>query len=189
MKARFTHIKEVALAAVFSALGVVVAPFFWFPFFGTKAYPAQHMVNALTGVLLGPLWAGIVATFTGIIRNAIGIGSPYAFPGGIPGGVVVGCVYWLLSKFKKAGKTPLLSALFEPIGTLFIGATVSIYLVAPWLGTPDLLSLLEKGPLTALLLLWSGWAISCVSGSMIGFMILLTLNRANITRETLLRGK
>ncbi len=185
MEARSTRMKKMALAAVFSALGVVIAPFFWFPFLGTKAYPGQHMINALTGVLLGPLWAAVVAIFTGIIRNAFGIGSLYAFPGGIPGGVVVGIVYWLLSKFKKTGKAPLLSALFEPVGTLFIGATVSIYLIAPWLETPKLLSLLESGPLIALLLLWSGWAISCVPGSVLGFITLLTLDRAKITRETL----
>lgn len=185
MEARSTHMKKMALAAVFSALGVVIAPFFWFPFLGTRAYPGQHMINALAGVLLGPLWAAVVAIFTGIIRNAFGIGTLYAFPGGIPGGVVVGIVYWLLRKFKKTGKVPLLSALFEPVGTLFIGATVSICLVAPWLGTQKLLSLLESGPLTALLLLWSGWAVSCVPGSVLGFIILLTLDRAKITRETL----
>lgn len=185
MEARSAHMKKMALAAVFSALGVVIAPFFWFPFLGTRAYPGQHMINALAGVLLGPLWAAVVAIFTGIIRNAFGIGTLYAFPGGIPGGVVVGIVYWLLRKFKKTGKVPLLSALFEPVGTLFIGATVSICLVAPWLGTQKLLSLLESGPLTALLLLWSGWAVSCVPGSVLGFIILLTLDRAKITRETL----
>lgn len=185
MEARSTHMKKMALAAVFSALGVVIAPFFWFPFLGTRAYPGQHMINALAGVLLGPLWAAVVAIFTGIIRNAFGIGTLYAFPGGIPGGVVVGIVYWLLRKFKKTGKVPLLSALFEPVGTLFIGATVSISLMAPWLGTQKLLSLLESGPLTALLLLWSGWAVSCVPGSVLGFIILLTLDRAKITRETL----
>ena len=185
MEARSTHMKKMALAAVFSALGAVIAPFFWFPFLGTSAYPGQHMINALAGVLLGPLWAAVVAIFTGIIRNAFGIGTLYAFPGGIPGGVVVGIVYWLLRRFKKTGKIPLLSALFEPVGTLFIGATVSICLVAPWLGTQKLLSLLESGPLTALLLLWSGWAVSCVPGSVLGFAILLTLNRAGITRETL----
>jgi energy coupling factor transporter S component ThiW len=185
MEARSTHMKKMALAAVFSALGVVIAPFFWFPFLGTRAYPGQHMINALAGVLLGPLWAAVVAIFTGIIRNAFGIGTLYAFPGGIPGGVVVGIFYWLLRKFKKTGKVPLLSALFEPVGTLFIGATVSIYLIAPWLGTQKLLSLLEGGPLTALLLLWSGWAVSCVPGSVLGFIILLTLDRAKITRKTL----
>lgn len=185
MEARSTHMKKMALAAVFSALGVVIAPFFWFPFLGTRAYPGQHMINALAGVLLGPLWAAVVAIFTGIIRNAFGIGTLYAFPGGIPGGVVVGIVYWFLRKFKKTGKVPLLSALFEPVGTLLIGATVSICLVAPWLGTQKLLSLLESGPLTALLLLWSGWAVSCVPGSVLGFIILLTLDRAKITRETL----
>lgn len=189
MKTRSTDIKDIALATVLSALGVVIAPFFWFPFLGTQAYPGQHMINAVTGVLLGPLWAAVVATSIGIIRNVIGVGSPYAFPGGIPGGVIVGIVHWLLIRFKKTGRVPLLSALFEPVGTLCIGATVSLYLVAPWLGTQYLLSLFDNGFLTALLLLWSGWAISCIPGSILGFIILLTLRKAKITKKAFFREK
>lgn len=189
MEAKSTDTKRIALATVLSALGVVIAPFFWFPFLGTQAYPGQHTINAVTGVLLGPLWAAVVATSIGITRNIFGIGSPYAFPGGIPGGVIVGIVHWLLIRFKKTGKVPLLSALFEPVGTLCIGATVSLYLVAPWLGTQDLLSLFDKGFLTALLPLWSGWAVSCVPGSILGLIILLTLHKAEITRKAFFSEK
>jgi energy coupling factor transporter S component ThiW len=181
--------KRVALAAVLSALGVVIAPLFWFPFIGTKAYPGQHMINAIAGVFLGPLWAAVVATFIGIIRNAVGVGSLYAFPGGIPGGVVVGAAYWLLRKSKKTGRFPFVSALFEPVGTLFIGAPLSLYLVAPLLGTSSLTCLFEEGFLVALLLLWSGWAVSCVSGSVLGFLILLILSKAGITKNVLFGEK
>jgi len=35
---------------------------------------------------VGPLWAAIAAIIIGIIRNALGVGTIYAFPSGIPGG-------------------------------------------------------------------------------------------------------
>jgi energy coupling factor transporter S component ThiW len=189
LKVKFVRVRKIALASVLSALGVVMAPFLWFPFLTTKAYPGQHMINALTGVLLGPLWAAVTAIFIGIIRNALGIGTIYAFPGGIPGGVIVGTVYWLLKKMKKSGKTLLSSALFEPFGTVFIGATMALYLVAPWIGDVRLLSQLEKGPWVALLILWSGWALSSISGSILGFIALLVLNKMKINRETLFGEK
>lgn len=189
VKVEFVQVRKIALVSVFSALGVIIAPFFWFPFLTTKAYPGQHMINALTGVLLGPLWAAVAAVFIGLIRNALGIGTIYAFPGGIPGSVVVGSVYWLLKKMKKTGRIPLLSALFESVGTVFIGATIALHLVAPWIGDVRLLSQLEKGPLIALLILWSGWALSSVSGSILGFTILLVLNKMKINRETLFGEK
>lgn len=189
MKPEFVKVKKIALVSVLSALGVIIAPFFWFPFLTTKAYPGQHMINTLAGVLLGPLWAAVAAVIIGLIRNMLGIGTIYAFPGGIPGGIVAGSIYWLLRKMKKTGRTLLLSALFEPFGTVFIGATLALYSVAPWIGDVRLLSQLERGPLVTLLILWSGWAISSVPGSILGFIVLLVLNKMKINRETLFGEK
>lgn len=189
MKPETAYVKKIAFVSVFSALGVVIAPLFWFPFLTTKAFPGQHLINALTGVLLGPLWAAVSALFIGIIRNALGIGTVYAFPGGIPGGMVVGIVYQILKWFKKSGKIASIAAFFEPLGTVFIGATLALFLVAPWIGDVELLSRLEDAPLIALFTLWSGWAVSSVSGSVLGFVILLVLNRVKISRETLFGEK
>jgi len=186
MKEKTIQAKKLALISIFSALAVAIAPFAWFEFFGTKANPTQHTVNALLGVLVGPFWTAIAAIIIGTIRNALAIGSIYAFPGGIPGGIVVGVVYWLLKRLKLCEKIRLASALAEPIGTVLIGATLSLYLVAPWIGTVKTLDLLSKeGPLLAYVIFGAGWALSSVSGSILGFSILLILNRAEISRETL----
>ena len=190
MRATTVYAKKLALLAVFSALGVAIAPFAWFEFLGTKANPTQHMINALLGVLLGPFWAALAAVFIGIIRNALGIGTFYAFPGGIPGGVVVGGIYWFLKHLKISEKTRLVSALTEPIGTVFIGAPLALFLVAPWMGTTNLLDLMTgEGPLLAFLIFGAGWVLSCVPGSIMGFVILLLLNRVGISRETLFGEK
>jgi len=190
MKTSSVYIKKLALIIVFSALGVVLAPFSWFEFLGSKAYPTQHMVNAILGVLAGPMWAVAAAIIIGGIRNLLGIGTFYAFPGGIPGGIVVGTAYWLLKRFKVSGKARLASALTEPIGTVLIGVPLALFLIAPWIGTQKLLDLTSKeGALLAFLIFGTGWALSCIPGSILGFIILLMLDRIGINRETLFGEK
>ena len=178
MKTRVTYAKKSAIVIVFSALGVAIAPFFWFWFLGTKAYPTQHMINAILGVLIGPFWAAIAAIFIGTIRNMLGIGTFYAFPGGIPGGIVVGIVCWFLKRLKLSEKARSISAFAEPIGTLLIGVPLSLFLLAPDLAA-------EEGAFFAFLILGSGWALSCIPGSVIGFIILLIVDRAGINKEIL----
>jgi energy coupling factor transporter S component ThiW len=194
MNTSIIHVKKLALVIVFSALGIAMSPFTVFVVFGTKANPTQHMVNAILGVLVGPFWAAIAAIFIGTIRNMLGIGTIFAFPGGIPGGIVVGITYWILKHLKRSGKTRLISALSEPIGTLLIGVPLALFLVAPWIGpqgfSKDLLNLTAKeGPWLAFLILGSWWGLSCVPGSIIGFIILLILKKIGISRETLLGEK
>jgi len=194
MKMGAVHVKKLALVAVFSALGVAISPFTVFVVLGTKANPTQHMLNAILGVLAGPFWAAVAAIFIGAIRNMLGTGTPYAFPGGIPGGVVVGATYWILKHLKRSKKTSLISALTEPIGTLLIGVPLALYLVAPWIGpqgfSKDLLNLIAgEGPLLALLILGGWWGLSCVPGSIVGFLVLLILNKVAINRETLFGEK
>lgn len=186
MKMETTYIKKIALTIVFSALGVVISPFSWFVVFGTKANPTQHMINAILGILLGPAWAALAAIFVGTIRNMLGMGTVYAFPGGIPGGIVVGVVYWALKRLKRSEKIRLMAALTEPIGTLLIGVPLALFLVAPWLGTQNLLALTtQEGALLAFLIFGAGWALSCIPGSIIGFVIILILKKMGISRETL----
>jgi energy coupling factor transporter S component ThiW len=190
MKNGVLHVKKLALVVVFSALGVAISPFSWFVVFGTKANPTQHMINSILGVLVGPFWAAIAAIFIGAIRNMLGIGTIYAFPGGIPGGIVVGVTYWLLKRLKRGEKTRLIAALTEPIGTVLIGAPLALFLVASWVSTISLLDLIAKeGALIAFLIFGAGWALSCVPGSIIGFIILLILKRIGISRKTLFGEK
>lgn len=194
MKTEATYVKNLAVVVVFSALGVVLSPFTGFPVFGTIANPTQHMINAILGVLLGPFWAASAAIIIGTIRNTLSIGTVYAFPGGIPGGIVVGMVYWFLKRLKRSEKTRLISALTEPIGTLLIGAPLALFLVAPWMGpqgySGKLLDLTaNEGSLFAFFIFGGWWALSCIPGSIVGFIILLILKRVEISRETLFGEK
>jgi len=170
-----TVVRRSVLAGLLSALGVAISPFLWFPLLASRAYPGQHAINAVAGVLLGPWWAALVAALTGSIRIALGVGTIYAYPGGIPGAFVVGSVAWLLRRlgFERVE----LAALTEPIGTVLIGGTLATYLFAPWLGHAEMAG--------ALLVVWAGWAVSSVPGCLIGLLALEVLRRVGITREAL----
>jgi len=165
------NIKQVSLATMLIALGVVISPFLWFPILASKAFPGQHIVNAVAGVLLGPLWAAFIALCIGLIRMSLGIGTIFSMPGGIPGALVVGLFHWLLRRSRV--RQLELAALTEPIGTIFIGGTLAVYLVAP-LVARDML----------LIPVWIGWSLSSVPGAVVGFLILEALRAAGFTRET-----
>jgi len=178
-------IRKISLLIALTAVGVIIAPLAWFPFISTKAFPGQHLVNAMAGVLLGPWLAAIAAILIGIIRNALGIGTIYAFPGGVPGAIVVGLAYLLT----RNARNPLLrysAALLEPIGTVLIGGTLSIFLVAPAVGDIRLLGAIEQYGLYSFLpIFWAGWAASSVPGSIIGYLVLLTLDKSGLLGQLL----
>jgi len=177
--------KRISLFIVLVSLGVIIAPLFWFPFFTTKAYPGQHMINSLAGVMLGPWWAAAAAILIGFIRNILGIGTIYAFPGGIPGGVIVGITYLLMRRFKRPA-IKYLAVLTEPIGTVLIGGTLSLAVIAPIIGDPRLLGAMgQYGFWYFLPIFWSGWALSSIPGSIIGYIILLALDRIGVMSQIL----
>jgi energy coupling factor transporter S component ThiW len=151
--------RKVTLSAILIALTVILSPIY-FPVGATKCQPFQHMVNVLTGIILGPWYAVFVALVTGIIRNNFGLGTIYAFPGGIPGGLIVGLVYRYLKETDYA-------ALTEPLGTVVIGATLSAMVVAPW-----------QGHSMSLAVFWIAFATSSIPGCLIGFLILKALRRS-----------
>ena len=167
---------RLTLISFFTALGVVLSPF-WIPILASKAFPGQHLINSLAGVILGPIDAAIIAILVGLIRNMYGIGTIYAFPGGIPGGVIVGITYIILKNFSGSRRARLISIWMEPVGTVLIGATISIYIVAPGIGDVAMLSKLEA---LGLLPLYLGWSFSSLTGVFIAFITLLVLEKSRI---------
>jgi len=66
-----SNTKKIAVAAVLTGLTVALSTFY-IPLGTTKCFPAQHMMNGIAGVLLGPWYAVLMATATGTIRNILG---------------------------------------------------------------------------------------------------------------------
>jgi energy coupling factor transporter S component ThiW len=165
------------MIGVFTALGFILS-FFYIPILTSKAYPAQHMINALAGVLLGPLDAVLIAFLVGVFRNMLGVGTVYAFPGGLPGAFIVGVSYIIFRRVFGGRKAMKLAVWTEPIGTVLIGATLSIYIVAPWIGQD-----LSGGGLLGILTLYGGWSLSSFSGVIIAFIVLLVLEGSGLLEK------
>jgi len=131
------------------------------------------MVNVLAGILLGPLYAITVATVAGILRNIVGVGTIFAFPGGIPGALIVSLVHKFLRKF--APKWSDLAAFPEPIGTGLIGSVLSALIVAPLAFGYGVINTVM--PLTGFIIAFS---LSSVVGTTFGFLALIGLRKSGV---------
>jgi energy coupling factor transporter S component ThiW len=156
-----TNTRQVAQAVILVAIGVALAPFTSFPVGVAKINPTQHFVNVLGAILLGPWWAVAIAAIIGIIRNAMGVGTLLAFPGGMIGAFLAGAVY-------RYTRHLYLGALGEIAGTGLIAAVVSALLVAPAF----------MGKTMAMSLLIASFLGSTILGSIIGVLALKLLERA-----------
>ena len=155
--------RKLALATVLTALAVALGSLS-IPVGVVKVAPSQHMINALAGILLGPWDAVIMALMVATIRVGLGVGTIFAYPGSVFGGLVVGLAY------RYAKKTDY-AALLEPLGTVVIGATLSATIFAPYIGSTLTLSFF-----------WVAFAASCIPGAILGFIILKLLRRTGLDK-------
>jgi len=155
--------RTVAQAVVLTAIGVALAPYTSFPIGIAKINPTQHFVNLLAAVLLGPWWAIGIAFVIGVLRNAMGVGTLLAFPGGMIGAFLAGVLYRYRPRIKWA-------AIGEISGTGLIAPLLSAMLVAPWL----------MGKAIPLLALIPSFLGSTVAGTLLGIAALVFLQRADI---------
>jgi energy-coupling factor transport system ATP-binding protein len=156
--------RHVAYAVVLTALAVVLSPFF-IPIGPAKVFPAQHMVNVIGAVLLGPWYALGTAIAASIIRNATGMGTLFAFPGSMIGAFLAGYVF-------KLTRNIYLAALGEIFGTGILGALASTLIVSPaFMGKPM--------DATALMV---PFLVSTIGGSIIAVVGLLALRRAGVVK-------
>lgn len=157
--------RTLALTGLLAALGVVLG-FISFPVGPVRVAPGQHLVNALSGVLVGPFWGALAALVTASIRFLTGAGTIFAFPGSPFGAVAVGLAFLIWRR-------PA-AALAEPIGTVGLGATLSAALFAPLIGV-------EVG----LTFFVTAFAASAIPGAVLGAVLLLALERLPGVRELL----
>jgi energy-coupling factor transport system ATP-binding protein len=159
------HTRKTAYAVVLVAIGVALAPYTSFPIGIAKVNPTQHFVNVLAAVLLGPWWAVLTATVIAILRNAMGVGTLLAFPGGMIGAFLAGIVYRITRRTWAA-------AAGEIVGTGGIAPVVSALFVAPIL----------MGNAIPLLALVPSFLGSTLAGALLGVLALRLLKRADIVQ-------
>ncbi len=155
----------IARAVILVAIGVAISPFTSIPIGIAKINPAQHFVNVIAAILLGPWWATAIALIIGILRNALGTGTLLAFPGGMIGAFLAGIAY-------RYSRNIYVGAIGEIIGTGLLGATVSALIVAP--------VFMEKTMALGTLII--AFSLSSIVGAIIGILGLKLLERAGLAK-------
>ncbi len=149
--------RSLVLMGLFVGLGTITSHLFWFPAGVARAFPVQHAINVLAGIILGPAPAVLVAFTIGLLRNILGLGTILAFPGGMIGAFLAG---WL---YQRTGDDVV--ALFgEVLGTGLIGSLVSV---------PIANFLLGKSATAFFFII--PFTISSFAGSIIAYLLLKTL--------------
>jgi len=154
--------KDLARAVILVGVAVALSPFF-IPVGIAKCFPAQHMVNLLGAVMLGPTYAVAIATIAAVIRNILGLGTLLAFPGGMIGALLAGLAY-------RATKNMYVAGLGEVVGTGVLGSLVSVWIVAPLL----------MGKTMALATLMVAFSVSTLGGTIVGLVALHLLRKGGI---------
>jgi len=154
--------RDVARAVILVAIAVALSPFF-IPVGISKCFPAQHMVNVLAAVMLGPAYAVGIAFVAGVIRNMMGLGTILAFPGGMIGALLAGLAYRMSKNMYAAG-------LGEVVGTGLLGSLASVWIVGP----------LFMGKKMALATLMIAFSVSTLGGTIIGLIALHLLRKARV---------
>ena len=154
--------KNVARAVILVAIAVALSTFF-IPVGISKCFPAQHMVNVLAAVMLGPWYAVVIALVAGIIRNILGLGTILAFPGGMIGALLAGLAY-------QAFRNIYLAGLGEILGTGLLGALASAWIVGP----------IFMGKSMAVGTLIIAFSVSTLGGTIIGILALHLLRKVKI---------
>lgn len=148
--------------ALFAAIGTFGSSLLWFPAGIAKAYPVQHAVNVVAGVLLGPIPAVIIAFVTGLLRNLLGTGSLLAFPGGMIGAFLAGYLY---KKMKKKW-------------TAAAGEVIGSGLIAPLIAVPYAKVLM--GTSVASFFFIPPFIVSSIAGALIGLFLVTRILKSNV---------
>lgn len=170
-KASSQHIQttKVVLSAFLIALGFVLS-LVSFPVGPTRVFPFQHMINAIAGIMVGPIFVTVIAIGIGTLRVTAGTGTLFAFPGGIPGGLVVSLLYWYVWRHDEC-------ALAEPLGT-GMGGILSALALAPFVGGNSLPAIFGLTAQWELFVIYF-W-FSSIPGSIIGYVVIRTLRKIGV---------
>ena len=156
--------QKLSYSGVLIALGVVTGSLFYIPVGAAKAFPIQHLINVISAVLLGPVWAIGNAFCISLLRNIMGTGSLLAFPGSMIGALLAGLLY------RKTKKT-LFALVGEVLGTGIIGALVSYPIAKYLIG-------IDKGAFFFI----TPFMLSTLAGSIIAYIMLRALSYTSLLK-------
>lgn len=143
--------QKITVISSFIALGVIGSTFLSIPLGPYRALFVQHAINVLTVVWFGTKTSVSVAFGVGLIRNLLGLGTLFAFPGGMSGALVAGLLYRLTGKKKAAlageliGTTVLGALLSVPLSMVLTGESVFVFAFVPGFFVSSLIGVIIAG--------------------------------------------
>lgn len=158
-------LRKMILTAIFAAIAVVGSTFS-FPVMGSKCAPVQHLINVLSAVLLGPVYAVLQAIISSSIRNFLSLGTLLAFPGSIFGALLASILYKYIKKLE-------LAYIGEMLGTGIIGGLVAFPVAAFIMGNSKVAMATFVVP----------FLISSVGGTIIAAIVLNYMNKSGSLEE------
>ena len=156
-------LKKLVMTALLAALAVVCSPLS-IPVGASKCFPAQHLVNIVGAVFLGPWYAMAAAFVTSLIRVLMGTGTPLAFPGSMIGAFLSGLLYQKLKKLPFA-------YIGELFGTAVLGGMGAFVIASQFLGKE-----------AALLTYVPSFFLSSLGGTVIAAILVPALKKAGADR-------
>lgn len=153
---------KLTLTAMMIAMGTLSSNLVVIPIGFTKVFPMQHFLNVLSAVLLGPYYAVAQAFCVSLLRNMMGTGSLFAFPGSMVGAFLAGLLFLKTRKIYFA-------VIGEVIGTGILGALLSYPIATLILG--------QKATLFGFIPLF---IFSSFAGALLGFVILTIFLRKKV---------
>ena len=84
-----TKVKKIVVSGMLVGVAVALSGFS-IPIGASRCFPAQHLINVIAGIFLGPAYGVGMAFCTSVIRNLLGTGSLLAFPGSMVGAFLCG---------------------------------------------------------------------------------------------------
>lgn len=153
LKREFTTTQKIALAALFVALKMIGGQFAVPLPTGTRVSFIPDLVNILSGVLIGPVYAFASSFISSVVRVALGTATPFTFVV-VQGSLIVALAF-------KYSKNITVAAVANVIGVVVVGGLI---------GWPVAIYLLGRaaGPLTYVI----SFAPGAISGSIIGAVFL-----------------
>lgn len=155
-----TH--KITLTAMMIAIGTISSNLFYIPIGFTKVFPIQHFMNVLSAVLLGPYYAVAQAFGVSLLRNLMGTGSLFAFPGSMVGALLASLLFWKTRKL-------YLAFIGEVIGTGILGALLSYPIATLILG--------QKATMFGFIPLF---IFSSFAGALLGFILLTVFSKKKV---------
>ncbi|GIN61862.1 energy coupling factor transporter S component ThiW [Robertmurraya siralis] len=150
---------KMTLTALIAAITTISSSMIYIPVGFAKIFPIQHFANVLSAVLLGPWYAVLQAFISSSLRNMLGTGSVFAFPGSMIGALLAAFLYQKTKKLSFA-------AFGEVVGTGMIGAMATYPIAVLFLG--------QEATLFGLV---PAFAISSITGALMGYGLLKILIR------------